>query len=181
METTPQTEQMAGALTVLTYPEPALASKSAPVEAIDDEVEALAGRMVDAMLAAQGAGLAAPQVGVHRRIVAVDTSIDKEETPPEPLVLINPEIVDASGEDVDEEGCLSVPGIFTNVARPGRVTVAYMTLAGERETISAEGIMARCFAHEIDHLDGVLFWDRVDRWRKRWLKMKYYKSRGFAG
>lgn len=172
---------MAGALSVLTYPEPALARRSAPVEAIDDEVEALAGRMVDAMLAARGAGLAAPQVGVHRRIIAVDTSIEKEEAPPEPMVLINPQIVDASGEVVDEEGCLSVPGIFTNVARPERVTVEYMTLAGSRKTVEAEDIMARCFAHEIDHLDGVLFWDRVDRWRKRWLKMKYYKSRGFAG
>ena len=146
-------------LEIRLYPDPVLRQRSAEVTEPDDALRRLAADMVETMHAAPGVGLAAPQVGVGRRLAVVDTSVGKD--PAALRVLINPRIVEERGSVLDFEGCLSIPGINEKVQRPAWVRIAALDLEGHDLELEAEGFEARAVCHEIDHLDGVLFIDRV--------------------
>lgn len=134
-----------------------LRKKCRPVEVIDDKIITLLDDMTDTMREADGAGLAAPQVGVLKRVVVIDVG--------EGLIeLINPEIVSTQGSVTDVEGCLSVPGKWGTVTRPQRVTVKALNRKGEEITLTGEGMLAKAFCHELDHLDGVVFVDKVEEY-----------------
>jgi peptide deformylase len=157
------------------YPEPVLKQVAAPVAAIDEEIRALAADMAETMYAAPGVGLAAPQVGVSKRLIVMDCA--PKDQPPQLVVAINPEIVGREGESHEEEGCLSVPGYYASVARSQKVTVRYLDLEGRERTVSTDGLWAICFQHEIDHLDGILFVDHLSPlkralFRKKWQKLQ---------
>jgi peptide deformylase len=127
---------------------------------VDDAVRDLARDMLISMYAAKGIGLAAPQIGVHQQLLVIDLELDDETSPP--LVLINPEITAVGGSLCTyEEGCLSIPGVYLDVVRPSVVEVSYRDELGRPKRIKADGLMARCIQHELDHLNGVLFVDRV--------------------
>jgi peptide deformylase len=130
------------------------------ISKVDDSVRDLARDMLRSMYAARGIGLAAPQVGVLRQLLVIDLDLDEAATPP--LVLINPEI-SAAGASLNtyEEGCLSIPGVYLNVVRPSVVEVSYRDDMGRPRRLKADGLLARCIQHELDHLNGVLFVDRV--------------------
>ena len=145
--------------TILTYPDPFLSTKAAPVARMDDSVRKLIDDMFETMYAATGVGLAAPQIGVGRRVIVVDVSPVEKEIPP--MALVNPEIVSRRGMVEATEGCLSVPGVEGVVARPESVTVKGLNELGDPVKFEAEGLLARALQHEIDHLDGVLFIDRL--------------------
>ena len=178
-------------LKILTYPDPILRKKCTPVEEIDDELIKLLGDMADTMYDAPGIGLAAPQVGVTKRVIVVDikprersnASTEEEEIllPPdrsELIELINPEIVCSDGEIVGEEGCLSIPGFVSDVKRKYEVVVEGYNREGEAVQIECEDLLARVFQHEIDHLDGILFIDRLGRLKRELLKKKIEKALG---
>ena len=130
------------------------------ISKVNESVRELAREMLRSMYSAQGIGLAAPQVGVHQQLLVID--LDPEEAANPPLVLINPEVVATSGElDTYEEGCLSIPGVYLNVVRPSQVDIKYRDELGRPLRRKADGLMARCILHEMDHLNGVLFVDRV--------------------
>lgn len=145
--------------TILTYPDPELKKRSAPVTIITDAVRELARDMAETMYAAPGVGLAAPQIGVHQRVIVIDVSGRDE--PPNLIIAINPVIVHAEGEVYEEEGCLSVPGYAANVRRHARVVVKALDQDGNERTWRAEELLAIAFQHEIDHLDGILFVDHL--------------------
>ncbi len=145
--------------TILTYPNPELKKKSAPVTIITDEIRELVSDMAETMYDAPGVGLAAPQIGVHQRVIIIDVSAHDE--PNELIIAINPVIVHAEGESYEEEGCLSVPKYAANVRRHASVTVRGLDLEGREQTWHAEGLLAIAFQHEIDHLDGRLFVDHL--------------------
>jgi peptide deformylase len=130
------------------------------ISKVDGSVRDLARDMLRSMYAARGIGLAAPQVGVHRQLLVIDLDLEEAATPP--LVLINPEI-SAAGASLNtyEEGCLSIPGVYLNVVRPSVVEVSYRDDMGRPRRLKADGLLARCIQHELDHLNGVLFVDRV--------------------
>ena len=151
-------------LPVKKYPSPELTTRAAEVTAIDERVRELVADMVDTMYAAVGVGLAANQVGVTRRVAVVDLSAGEE--PDQLLVLINPEIVAAEGSVADEEGCLSFPAITEIVARPERVTMRAIDLDGKGYELEGEGLLARAICHEVDHLNGILFIDRLTGFKK---------------
>ena len=130
------------------------------ISKVNESVRELAREMLRSMYSAQGIGLAAPQVGVHQQLLVID--LDPEEASNPPLILINPEVVTTSGElDTYEEGCLSIPGVYLNVVRPSQVDIKYRDELGRPQRRKADGLMARCILHEMDHLNGVLFVDRV--------------------
>lgn len=145
--------------TILTYPDPELKKKSAPVVVINDAIRALAQDMAETMYHAPGIGLAAPQIGVHQRIIVIDVSAHDEL--PDLIVAINPVIVHAEGDAYEEEGCLSVPKYAANVRRHAQVVVKGLDLDGNERTWRAEELLAIAFQHEIDHLDGILFVDHL--------------------
>ena len=156
------------------YPDPVLRSKCAEVTRFDDELRRLARDMIETMHAAPGVGLAAPQVGVEKRLAVVDTSVGKEASVLH--VLVNPRIVEEEGNVFDFEGCLSIPGISEKVNRPSRVKVVAQDLEGRELEVEAGEFEARAICHELDHLDGVLFIDRVrglrrDRVRRQLKRM----------
>ncbi len=144
---------------ILRYGDPLLHKKAAPVVAITPEIETLIEDMRDTMHEAAGVGLAAPQVGQSLRLCLIDLSAGRR--PDQLLVLINPELISCDGMQLKEEGCLSVPGIEATVARPLRMAVRAMDHEGQVREIHAEGLLARALQHELDHLDGVLFLDRL--------------------
>ena len=163
-------------LPILTAPDPRLKKKSLPVEAVDDGVRRLMDDMLETMYAAPGIGLAAPQVGVLKRVVVLD--IEREDTKTGPLFMANPEIVDASDEDASyEEGCLSVPEHYSDVVRPAKVAVRYLDREGKTQEIAAEGLLATCLQHEIDHLDGILFIDHISALKRNMILRKLLKAR----
>lgn len=155
--------------------DPVLREEAASIETVDDEVRALARDMFDTMYEAEGVGLAANQVGVMRRLIVVDP----HEEGVAPLALVNPRVV-ATGDDTDraEEGCLSIPGLRDIVERKSSVVVEALDLQGEPVRIQADGLLARVLLHEIDHLDGVLFLDRVSPLKRRMLLKKWSKVKG---
>ncbi|KQP12107.1 peptide deformylase [Methylobacterium sp. Leaf93] len=156
-------------------PDARLRQVSTPVGTIDDEVRTLAADMLETMYDAPGVGLAAIQVGVTKRVVTIDTS--KEENARQPQVFIDPEIVWASEEKrVYDEGCLSIPEYYGEVERPDRVRVRFRDLSGETREIEADGLLATCIQHEIDHLDGVLFIDHLSKLKRDRVIKKFVKA-----
>ena len=144
---------------ILVYPDPFLARKASPVTVVDDRVRALIRDMFETMYGAEGIGLAAPQVGVGKRIIVIDVSPVDKTVPP--VVLVNPEIVERTGSVMGVEGCLSIPGIQGEVRRAETVVVRGRDEQGKAVRIRADGILSRALQHEIDHLDGILFIDRI--------------------
>ena len=162
-------------LPILITPHASLRAKARPVRPDDAEaVKALVPRMFETMYKAPGIGLAAPQVGVGLRVVVVDLMTDNE---PRPLTLINPQIVAVSDEwATREEGCLSVPNQYADVSRPARVTMRYHDLSGAQKQVEAEGLLAACLQHELDHLDGVLFVDHLSALKRNMLLRRLAKE-----
>jgi peptide deformylase len=163
---------------VLIIGDPILAKKSEPIGEITGEIAQLARDMVETVHAAPGVGLAAPQVGVNKRLIVVDLSVGEDKTALH--ILVNPEIVAAEGEAVCEEGCLSVPEIKEKVPRPYRVVVRGLDLEGRRVEVEGEDLLARAFCHEIDHLDGVLFVDKLSALKRALIKKKLRKNAAAA-
>ncbi|MBI5163859.1 MAG: peptide deformylase [Magnetospirillum sp.] len=163
-------------LPILTAPDPRLKAKAARVEAVDDEVRRLMDDMLETMYAAPGIGLAAPQVGVGKRVVVIDTG--KTEAERNPLRMANPEIIAVSDEDnTYEEGCLSVPEHYASVVRPKTVRVRFLDHQNEIRELDLDGILATVVQHEVDHLDGVLFIDHLSSLRRNMILRKLVKSR----
>ena len=160
-------------LPILCYPDPRLHKVAQPVQAVDARIQSLVSDMLATMYDAQGIGLAATQVGVHERVVVIDTSEERDQ----PLVLINPEIVWASAEKVvGDEGCLSVPGIYDGVERSSAVHVRALDEKGVARTIEAEGLLAVCMQHEMDHLLGKVFVDYLSPLKRNRIKTKMLKQ-----
>jgi peptide deformylase len=155
---------------IKTYPDPVLLKKAVPVDEVDEDLRSLIDDMVETMYASSGIGLAAPQVGVSKRLIIVDTSAVEGEG--SLLVLMNPEILESEGAESAEEGCLSLPGFTAEVKRAGKVLVRCLDVDGSEKTISAEGLLARALQHEIDHLEGVLLLERAS-----FLSREFYKKR----
>lgn len=151
-------------LPIRLYPDPVLREKCPPVERFDDALRHLAADMVETMHAAPGVGLAAPQVGALLRLAVVDLSVGKD--PEELLVLVNPEVLGEEGRATEVEGCLSIPDLTDKVERPERIRLRAQDLQGRHFELDAEDWLARAVLHEIDHLDGVLFVDRLRGLRK---------------
>jgi peptide deformylase len=163
---------------ILIIGDPILTRKAAPVERVDEEIVRLAWDMVETVHAAPGVGLAAPQVGVGKRLIVVDLSVGEDE---EALyVLVNPEIVSAEGEAICEEGCLSVPEIREKVARPYRVVVRGLDLEGRAVEVEGEDLLARALCHEIDHLDGILFVEKLSALKRALIKKRFKKNAAAA-
>ncbi len=160
---------------ILKIGHPTLAKKAAPVTAIDADLVRLARDMVETLHAAPGIGLAAPQVDVSRRLIVVDLSIG--ENPDELFILVNPEIVAQEGQTVCEEGCLSVPDITEKVSRPSRVRVKGLDIEGRETSVEGEDMLARALCHEIDHLDGKLFIERLSPLKRALVRKKIRKLR----
>ncbi|MDO9598921.1 MAG: peptide deformylase [Azoarcus sp.] len=155
-------------LPILRFPDPRLHTRAAPVTVVDDSIRQLIKDMAETMYEAPGIGLAATQVDVHKRVVVIDISEDNSGL----LALINAEILERSGEQVCEEGCLSVPGIYEKVTRAERVKVKALNQQGEPFELEAEGLLAVCIQHELDHLDGKVFVEYLSQ-----LKLTRIKSR----
>jgi peptide deformylase len=146
---------------IVLWPDPVLMRRADPVGTIDDAVRTLAADMLDTMYAAPGRGLAAPQVGVSRRLFVMDVSWKTGE--PDPIVCIDPEIVETGGDLLrNEEGCLSIPGLLVPVVRPGWIVMRWTELDGARVEAELSGFAAICAQHEYDHLDGIVTFDRTD-------------------
>lgn len=151
-------------LPIVLYPDPVLRQKALPVEEFDAGLQTLVTNMVESMHAAPGIGLAAPQVGISRRLAVVDLSVG--ERPEELIVLVNPTVIEEAGTDDDTEGCLSIPDFTDSVRRSFSIAVTAQDADGNAFTLEAEGLLARAICHEIDHLDGILFTDRLRGLRK---------------
>jgi peptide deformylase len=158
-------------LNILHYPDPRLRNQAEPVDAVTDEIRELADNMLETMYDAPGIGLAAIQVNVQKRLIVIDISEDKSE----PLILINPEVVEAEGEREFEEGCLSVPEAYEAVTRADRIRVKALNREGEQLDFTADGILATCIQHEIDHLDGKLFVDYLSNLKRQRIRKKLEK------
>jgi len=160
-------------LDILRYPDPRLHTVAKPVEKVDDEVRRLVRDMAETMYAAPGIGLAATQVDVHRRVIVIDTSDTRDQL----LVLINPEIVRASDEIQEcEEGCLSVPGVYDTVPRAAKVKVGALDANGIAFERAAEGMLAVCIQHEMDHLEGKVFVEYLSRLKRSRIKARMEKQ-----
>ena len=159
---------------LIILPDPLLRQVSKPVERVDSQLLKFAGDMLDTMYDAPGIGLAAIQVGEPLRLVVIDLA--KEGEPPAPQIFFNPEIV-ASGDDtnVHEEGCLSIPDYYAEVERPASVTVRYIDKDGKQQELAADGLLATCLQHEIDHLNGVLFIDHISKLKRDMVMRKFKK------
>ena len=159
-------------LPILRYPDPRLHTRAAPVLNVDDSIRKLVADMAETMYEAPGIGLAATQVDVHQRVVVIDVSEDNSAL----LALINPEIISRSGEQVCEEGCLSVPGIYDKVTRAEQVRVRALNQKGETFELDAEGLLAVCIQHELDHLDGKVFVEYLSKLKQTRIKDKLAKK-----
>lgn len=159
-------------LPILRYPDPRLHKKAAVVERVDESIRRLIADMAQTMYEAPGIGLAATQVDVHKRVIVIDVSEDRSKL----LAFVNPEILERSGEQVCEEGCLSVPGIYEKVTRSERVRVRALDANGEPFTLEAEGLLAVCVQHEIDHLEGKVFVEHLSRLKQSRIKARLAKQ-----
>jgi peptide deformylase len=163
-------------LPILTAPDPRLKKKAAPVACVDDTVRQLMDDMLETMYAAPGIGLAAPQVGESKRVIVVDVAREGEE--PQPHQMANPELVWVSDHDANyEEGCLSLPDHYGEVVRPAGIRVRYLDRQNEIRELEAEGILATCIQHEIDHLDGILFVDHMSALKRNMILRKLLKAK----
>ena len=161
---------------ILTAPDPRLQAVSMDVETVDGDIRSLIADMTDSMYAAEGIGLAAIQIGVAKRVLVID--LDQKEGNKNPRAFINPKITWASEEmAVFEEGCLSVPEIWDDVERPARIKAEYLDTDGTLQTLEADGLLATCLQHEMDHLNGVLFIDHLSRLKKNMAIKKLTKAK----
>jgi peptide deformylase len=159
-------------LNILHFPDPRLRTVAKPVKQVDDAMRQLAEDMLETMYAAPGIGLAATQVNVHKRIVVIDISEERNR----PLCLINPEILELEGIEEMEEGCLSVPGVYERVQRADRVRIRALDRDGQTFELEADGLLAVCIQHEIDHLDGKLFVDYLSQLKRTRIRRKLEKD-----
>ncbi|AOV18197.1 peptide deformylase [Acidihalobacter aeolianus] len=159
-------------LDILHFPDTRLRTKAKPVQEVDDGIRQIVKDMFETMYAAPGIGLAATQVNIHRRIIVIDISAEHDQ----PLCLINPELIALDGEEEMEEGCLSVPGYYETVRRAERVRVKANNESGETFTLDADGLLAVCIQHEIDHLDGKLFVDYLSPLKRNRIRSKLEKQ-----
>jgi len=164
-------------LTILEFPDPRLRTRASPVESVDDGLKSLIDDLFEMMYEAPGIGLAATQVNVHKRVLVLDVSADKSE----PCALINPVILEKDGVTATEEGCLSVPGYYEEVERAEHIRVKFIDRNGDDVDMEAEGLLAVCIQHEMDHLEGKLFVDYLSeakrsRIRKKLVKDQRYRS-----
>jgi len=163
-------------LPIVIAPDPRLKVKTTPVDVVDDEVRKLMDDMIDSMHEAKGIGLAAPQIGDTRRVIVADVAHEDED--PKPLRMVNPEIIDVSDDDnTYEEGCLSLPEYYADVVRPQWAKIKYLDENNEPAEILAEGLLATCLQHEIDHLDGVLFVDHISSLKRNMILRKLTKQK----
>jgi peptide deformylase len=158
---------------IVKYGDPVLHAPAAPVERIDDSIRALLGDMVETMYAAPGIGLAAPQIGVALRVIVIDLSVGEDRT--QLIQLVNPEFTAREGEQRHEEGCLSVPGYAASPVRPSRVEVKGLGPDGTERVYTATELLARAFCHEIDHIDGLVFVDRLSPLKRDLMKRRLRK------
>ena len=164
---------------ILTAPDPRLQAVSTDVEAVTDEIRTLVDDMAESMYAADGIGLAAIQVGVAKRVLVID--LDQKDGKKNPVAYINPRITWASDETaVFEEGCLSAPEIWDDVERPARIKAEYLDIDGKKQVLEADGMLATCLQHEMDHLNGVLFIDHLSRLKKSMAVRKLTKAKKLA-
>lgn len=154
--------------------DPVLRKKCKPIENIDGDLVGLSENMIETMFDAPGSGLAANQVGISDQLIVVDMGIEKGEK--EPLTIINPEITAMEDEVIEEEGCLSIPELFAKVKRARRIELKGIDLNGNDLRIETEDFLARCFQHELDHLNGILFWDKLSKVKRDMLKRKFKKK-----
>ncbi|MBK1669434.1 peptide deformylase [Rhodovibrio sodomensis] len=162
-------------LPILIAPHPSLKRRAEPVQEVDDEIRQLTDDMLETMYDAPGVGLAAPQVDVAKRVIVIDCADDGEA--PQPYRMINPELLWTSqDQDTREEGCLSLPDIYADVTRAAACKVAYLDQRGEHHELEAEGLLAVCIQHEIDHLNGVLFVDHLSALKRNMLMRKLAKQ-----
>ena len=166
---------MMATLDLTKFPDPVLRKRAEPVQEITPDVLSLIEDMIETMYESVGVGLAAPQVGFSLRVAVVDTSMGTD--PAALLVMINPEILNSEGSQVAQEGCLSAPGVAEDVERAERVRVRYLDREGAPRELEAEALLARAIQHEVDHLDGRLYWDRLSKVRRDQLKRQYRKER----
>jgi peptide deformylase len=160
---------------LIILPDPLLRQVSKPIERVDSDLQRLVDDMLETMYDAPGIGLAAIQVGVPRRMLVIDVSREGEEK--QPLVFINPEVVKSSDErSLYEEGCLSIPDYYAEVERPATIGVKYLDRDGKEQLIDADGLLATCLQHEIDHLNGVLFIDHISRLKREMVIKKFTKA-----
>lgn len=160
-------------LNILHYPDPRLREKALPVEQVDSEIKQFVSDMFETMYDAPGIGLAATQANVQKRIIVIDISEDKSQ----PLCFINPEILEKEGEEIMEEGCLSVPGIYEKVKRADHIKVRALDREGKEFEMDAEGILSTCIQHEMDHLEGKLFVDYLSELKRQRIRKKIEKLR----
>lgn len=165
---------------LIILPDPILREVSKPIETIDSEVKKLADDMLETMYDAPGIGLAAIQIGVACRMLVLDVSKDGEDKTP--LVFINPEVVASSdARSVYEEGCLSIPDYYAEVERPAAITVKHLDRDGKEQIVEADGLLATCLQHEIDHLNGVLFIDHISKLKREMVIRKFTKAAKMRG
>ncbi|MGJ8663815.1 MAG: peptide deformylase [Marinicella sp.] len=150
-------------LNILTLPDTRLKIKAKPVTQFNEALKVLAADMLETMYAAPGIGLAATQVDQHIQLVVIDVSEDNDQ----PLIMVNPKIIEQDGVQVHEEGCLSVPGIYAKVKRADHVVVKFQDLTGQTKEISADGLLAVCIQHELDHLKGIVFLDHLSLLKRK--------------
>jgi peptide deformylase len=158
-------------LQIKTIPEPVLREKAKPIVDINQETVTLSKKMVETMIAARGAGLAANQVGIPVRLIVIDASLNAAEK--KPLIILNPEIIESCEEVTGEEGCLSIPGFFEFVKRAGKVHARGIDIQGKAIDLECEGQLARAMQHETDHLNGILFIDHLSPIKKKIFKKKH--------
>ena len=159
---------------ILIVPDPRLKQECEEVAEVNDEIRELLDDMLETMYAAPGIGLAAPQIGVMKRVVVMDVSDDKEK--PQPLKLVNPEIIwESEDTSIYQEGCLSIPEQYADVERPAEVGLRYLDENGKEHEIEADGLLATCIQHELDHLDGILFTDYLSALKRNMILKKVQK------
>lgn len=164
-------------LEVLRFPDERLRTVAKPVKQVDKKIQSIVSDMLETMYEENGVGLAATQVDVHQRIIVIDVSEERDQ----PRVLINPNILKKDGKQIHEEGCLSVPGSYASVERAASVTIEALDQQGERYELSAEGLLAVCIQHEMDHLEGKLFVDYLSPLKRQRIRKKLEKEQRLAG
>jgi peptide deformylase len=160
-------------LPILKYGAPPLRAMSKPVESFSSDLEEIARNMIETMYSSPGIGLAAPQIGINIRLATIDLTVGEDEN--RKIIICNPEIVSAEGEQKSDEGCLSIPDFSDTVVRPLKMLVRGQNLHGDEVKYEAEGLLARCFSHEIDHLNGVLFIDHLSPLKRSLIRNKIKK------
>jgi peptide deformylase len=160
-------------LVILEYPDPRLRKKAQPVTAVDDAVRQLIDDMLETMYAKNGVGLAATQVGIHRRVIVLDVSDGRDQ----PLALVNPELLSQEGNGAGEEGCLSLPGIYDKLSRATHIRVRAQDRNGKTLEMDAEGLLGVCIQHEMDHLEGKLFVDYLSELKRQLIRRRLEKER----